>query len=217
MLTAILFDLDGTLVNTDPIHYKVWQDILKDYGIEMDETFYKTRISGGLNQTIIPNILPQLSVEEVMQLAEDKEARFRELGPELKRLAGLDEVLSWTEKHGLKRALVTNAPRKNVDFMLSTLGLTESFEAVILAEETTAGKPDPAPYKLALSSLNVVAEQALAFEDSPSGIIAAVGAGIFTVGIASTHEHEDLYKAGAKNVVADFTDSSLLELLKKMI
>lgn len=217
MLAAILFDLDGTLVNTDPIHYKIWQDILRDYGIEIDENFYKTRISGGLNPTIIPKILPQLSAEEVMQLAEDKETRFRELGPQLKRLAGLDEVLLWTEKHGLKRGLVTNAPRKNVDFMLSALGLTESFKPVIVAEETTAGKPDPTPYKLALRSLNIVPEQALAFEDSPSGIIAAVGAGIFTVGIASTHESEDLYEAGAQSVATDFTDSSLLELLEKMI
>lgn len=216
MLAAILFDLDGTLVNTDPIHYKVWQIILRYYGIEMDETFYKTRISGRLNPIIISDILPQLSAEEGIQLAEDKEARFREFSSEVNRLVGLDEVLSWTEKYGLKRGLVTNAPRKNVDFMLSALGLTESFESVILAEETTAGKPDPAPYKLALSSLNVVPEQALAFEDSPSGIIAAVGAGIFTVGIASTHEHGDLYAAGAQMVVADFADSSLLDLLEKM-
>ena len=72
MLEAILFDLDGTLVNTDPIHYKAWQEILRNYGLEIDETFYKTRISGRLNPVIIQDILPQLSIAEGEQLAEDK-------------------------------------------------------------------------------------------------------------------------------------------------
>ncbi|MBD1921356.1 HAD-IA family hydrolase [Microcoleus sp. FACHB-831] len=215
MLAAILFDLDGTLVNTDPFHYKAWQEILREYGIEIDEFFYKTRISGRLNPEIIEDILPQLSLEEGVQFAEDKEARFRNLAPLLKPLAGLDEVMSWTKQCGLKRALVTNAPRKNVHFLLSVLGLTESFDSVILAEEAIAGKPDPAPYQLALNDLNITAEQALAFEDSPSGIRSSVGAGIRTIGIASTHDPKALYAVGAEKVVPDFTAESLWTLLKR--
>ena len=192
MLAAILFDLDGTLVNTDPLHYKAWQEILRDYRLNIDEAFYTRRISGRLNSVIIQDILPHLSLEEGQQLAEEKEARFRELAPELKPLAGVSDILAWTEECGLKRAVVTNAPRKNAHFMLKVLGLTDAFATLVLAEEAVAGKPDPAPYQLALSHLGIAPESAIAFEDSPSGI-------------RSKH----LCEVGAEMAVPDFTASPL--------
>lgn len=214
MLSAILFDLDGTLVNTDPLHYTIWKEILKDYGLEIDQTFYDTRISGGLNPLILKQILPHLSEAENLQLSEYKEARFRELASELKPVAGLDRILAWTEECNLKRALVTNAPRKNVELMLSVLGLTEAFNPVLIAENVGVAKPDPALYKMGLNLLNIAPEQGLVFEDSPSGIRSAVGAGILTVGIASTHNPLALLEAGAFNVVPDFTDEQVWNLLR---
>lgn len=209
MLAAILFDLDGTLVNTDPLHYKAWQEILRDYRLNIDEAFYTRRISGRLNSVIIQDILPHLSLEEGQQLAEEKEARFRELAPELKPLAGVSDILAWTEECGLKRAVVTNAPRKNAHFMLKVLGLTDAFATLVLAEEAVAGKPDPAPYQLALSHLGIAPESAIAFEDSPSGIRSSVGAGISTIGISSTHDPKHLCEVGAEMAVPDFTASPL--------
>ncbi|AFZ21678.1 HAD family hydrolase [Allocoleopsis franciscana] len=85
MLKAILFDLDGTLVNTDPLHYQTWQEVLRDYGMEIDRTFYKAKISGRLNPVIIQDLLPQLSFEAGQQLANSKEARFREIALSLYR------------------------------------------------------------------------------------------------------------------------------------
>lgn len=213
MLAAILFDLDGTLVNTDILHYSAWQELLRDYGLEIDEAFYQSRISGRLNSLIIQDILPQLSSSEGQQFAEGKEARFRELALTLKPMPGLSELLTWTEKYQLKRAVVTNAPRKNAEFMLSVLGLIDTFSTVVLAEEAPAGKPDPAPYQLALKHFGIPPEAAIAFEDSPSGIRSSSGAGIFTIGIASTYEPEFLCSAGAKMAVPDFTDAQLWELL----
>ncbi|MFB2894052.1 HAD family hydrolase [Aerosakkonemataceae cyanobacterium BLCC-F50] len=210
MLAAILFDLDGTLVNTDPLHFQAWQEMLLNHGIEMDEAFYQSRISGRLNPVIIQDILPHLTLEEGEKFAEDKEARFRDLAPLLKPLAGVEKILAWTKEQGLKTGLVTNAPRKNVDFMLATLELAEIFDTVFVAEEdVTEGKPDPAIYKLALERFNITPDLALAFEDSPSGIRSAVGAGIRTIGIASTHDPQKLYDLGAFKVIPDFTDLSL--------
>lgn len=216
MLAAILFDLDGTLVNTDPLHFQAWQEILLEHGLEIDKVFYQSRISGRLNPIIIQDILPHLSLDEGEKFAEDKEARFRELAPSLKPLCGLERILEWTKEHSLKRGLVTNAPRKNVDFLLEILELAEIFDAVFVAEEdVTAGKPDPALYKLALERLNVTPELALAFEDSPSGILSAVGAGIRTIGIASTHDPQKLSDVGAFKVIPNFADPSLWSLLFK--
>ncbi|MFB2833199.1 HAD family hydrolase [Floridanema evergladense] len=216
MLAAILFDLDGTLVNTDPLHFQAWQEMLLNHGIEMDETFYKSRISGRLNPVIIQDILPHLTLEEGEKFAEAKEARFRELAPSLKPLAGVEKIINWTKEQGLKMGLVTNAPRKNVDFMLANLELTEIFDRLFVAEEDVIeGKPDPAIYKLALEWLNITPELALVFEDSPSGIRSAVGAGIRTIGIASTHDPQKLYDLGAFKVIPDFTDLSLWSLLEE--
>ncbi|MBD2343150.1 HAD family hydrolase [Anabaena subtropica] len=217
MLAAILFDLDGTIVNTDPIHYQAWQQMLSRYSIEIDETFYKSRISGRLNPEIIKDILPELSSAEGIKFADEKEALFRQLAAYLQPLSGFSELIAWTEAYELKRALVTNAPRLNAEFMLETLGITDAFDKIILADDCLAGKPDPAPYQAALSELEIQAEMAIALEDSPSGIRAAVAAGISTVGIASTHDPRVLQEVGAFMAIPDFTDLQLWGLLNSLI
>ncbi|MEA5570780.1 HAD family phosphatase [Calothrix sp. UHCC 0171] len=217
MLTALLFDLDGTLVNTDPIHFLAWQKMLSRYGMEIDESYYQRKISGGLNPEIIANILPQLSPDEAMEFADEKEAMFREMTPNLQRLGGLTELLAWAESQEIKLGLVTNAPRANAIFMLEILGLETTFELIVLAEDEAAAKPDPTPYTVAIERLGVNLEHAIALEDSPSGIRSAVGAGIKTIGIASTHDPQKLCELGAFMAIPDFTDLQLWTFLSSLI
>ncbi|MGL5081227.1 MAG: HAD family hydrolase [Microcoleaceae cyanobacterium] len=209
MLRAILFDLDGTLVNTDPLHFQVWQEILKAYQLEIDQPFYQAKVSGRQNPEIIVDLLPQLSETEVKQFAEHKEARFREIALNLTPLAGVLEALTWLEDRSLKTAVVTNAPRKNAEFMLTVLHLRDRFKTVVLGEEMIAGKPDPAPYQFCLEQLGIQADEAIVFEDSPAGIRSAVGAGIETVGVATTHDPKSLKAFGASRVIDDFQDVDL--------
>lgn len=213
MLRAILFDLDGTLVNTDPLHYETWKDILNHHGITIDHSSYKVYISGRTNPVIIQDLLPHLSTTEAEQLAIDKEARFREIALNLQPLTGLWKFIEWIEKQQLQKAVVTNAPPENAKFMLDVLQLADIFKLVILAGKMTVGKPDPAAYQLCLEKLGISAQEAIAFEDSRSGIKSAVGAGIYTVGVASTHEPESLLEAGASIVINDFSDEKLQQLL----
>ncbi len=215
MFSAILFDLDGTMVNTDPIHFLIWQEILADFGINVDRPFYDKYISGGHNPEIVKEILPQLSDEEGLKFADDKEARFRQLGTELKPLPGLLDLLEWIDSLNIKKAVVTNAPSLNAEFMLDALNLTDRFEIVILGEKSPKPKPDPAPYQEALEALNVSNERVIAFEDSPSGIRSAVGAGIYTIGVATTHFPENIIAQGASMVIPDFTSPKLWELLNR--
>ncbi|MBX9255845.1 HAD-IA family hydrolase [Desmonostoc muscorum CCALA 125] len=217
MLAAILFDLDGTIVNSDPIHYRAWKEMLLDFSIEIDETFYKSRISGRLNPEIVQDILPQLSLAERENFADEKEALFRKVASDLQPLSGFYELLAWTDTHQLKRALVTNAPRLNAEYMLEVLGIKEAFHTIVLADDCIAGKPDPAPYQVALNNLGIQAEEAIALEDSPSGIRAAVGADIRTIGIASTHNPQLLQEVGAFMAIPDFTDLQLWTLLNSLI
>lgn len=217
MLTAILFDLDGTIVNTDPIHYQVWRDILLDYDVEIDEEIYKSRFTGRLNPEIIQDILPNLSLEEGEKLADEKEARFRDRADELKPMEGFSHLIALTEKYGIKRALVTNAPTKNALFMLDILGLKETFDTVVIAEQEAAAKPDPTPYRVALKRLGVNPEQAIAFEDSPSGISSALGAGIPTIGVASSGKPIKMREMGAFMTIYNFMDFEMWAFLNSQM
>jgi HAD superfamily hydrolase (TIGR01509 family) len=212
---ALLFDLDGTLAETDSLHLPTWVATLSPHGIEVDEEFYRESISGRSNLEIVEELLPDLSAEEGRKLAEAKEASFRERAVELEPLPGLLEFMEEAKDRGLSLALVTNAPEQNVEAILLALELGEFFDEVVLSDEVGPVKPDPAPYRAALEKLGVAPEEALAFEDSTSGISSSVAAGIPTVGIASTQVPERLLQAGAFAAVSDFTDPELRGLLNR--
>ena len=214
MLEAILFDLDGTLADTDSIHFAVWQDILVRFDLDLDRNFYRQRISGRTNSKIIKDIIPQLTLEEAWKLATEKEETYRRIANSLKPTPGLDKLLRLTDDAGIKRAVVTNAPEDNAVYMLKVLRLTDTFPTVVMAKDAPPGKPDPAPYQLGLSRLGVIdAQKAIAFEDSAAGIHSAVSAGIYTIGITSSHPAQDLIDAGASMTINDFNHPQLWRLL----
>lgn len=216
MLKAILFDLDGTLTNTDPFHYQTWANVLETHQITIDSSFYKTHISGKTNAEIVKNLFPHFSEQDGLKLANLKESKFRELAVNLEPLPGLNDFLGWVKQQSFKTGLVTNAPRENTDFMLETLNLSNYFDSVILSDEIGIGKPDPAPYQYCLNQLNILAEEAIAFEDSPSGIRSAIAAGIKTIGVASTHEPKILTDLGVALVIKDFKNLALGTYLQKI-
>lgn len=212
-LAALLYDLDGTLVNTDPFHFRVWQEMLREFGLDVDEAFYQSRISGRLNPAIVADLLPHLDQTAAANFIVEKEARFRSLTPQMTPMAGLSEVMEWARGRELKQSVVTNAPVENVHHALRALALESSFDQVVISDLLGIGKPDPAPYLHALQQFEIPAAAAIAFEDSPSGVRSAVAAGIPTVGIASTHDSQVLLSLGAFLVVPDFAASELWEVL----
>lgn len=216
MLDALLFDLDGTLADTDKLHLVAMQQLLHEDGRTLTEAEFEAHISGRANADLCRYLFPDRPLSEHRDFANRKEARFRELSPTLQPTPGLLRLLEYAEARRIGMAVVTNAPRANAEHMLKALGLAGRFEHVLVAEELPKAKPDPLPYLTGLQRLNAHAGQALAFEDSVPGVKAASGAGIFTVGLSTSQTEEVLMAAGAQLVVADFEDERLWEVIRQM-
>lgn len=211
-LKAFLFDLDGTLTHTDPIHLRAFQHLLAEDGLTLDDAGFLEHVSGRANADIGARLFPHRHANHHPDLLRRKEALFREMASDLRPLAG---VLDFIEavRHGDRRlALVTNAPRENAVHILSAIGAGDRFDTIVCGDELPRSKPDPLPYLTALEALGVRADQAVAFEDSPPGVRAAVTAGIRTIGIATTRSENELLTAGAAMVVADYHDLRLSTL-----
>ncbi|QRM28732.1 HAD family phosphatase [Microvirga sp. VF16] len=214
MLKALIFDMDGTLVHSDPVHLEAFAEVLKDEGVAIDEEIYRSKIIGRTNEAIFASLLPHLPVDRHEAYADEKEATFRRMATQLKPLEGLLDLLDWAEGSGIKIALVTNAPRLNADHMLEVLGLAGRFKVEITIEEVERGKPDPLPYLTALERLGIKAEEAIAFEDSPSGMRAAKAAGLFSFGVLTGLTADEMRDVGADGAVMTFRDPALWEILE---
>lgn len=217
MLKALIFDMDGTLVHSDPVHLRAFEEILGPEGIAIDEELYRSSIIGHTNESIFATLLPNHSVAEHEAFAERKEAAFRRLARELEPLDGLIDLLDWAEARGIRIGLVTNAPLLNATHMLDVLGLTERFAVKVTIDQVERGKPNPLPYLTALERLGLRAEEAIAFEDSPSGMKAAKGAGLFTFGVLTGLPAEEMKALGADLTIETFHDQALWELLEQRL
>ncbi|WIE48722.1 HAD-IA family hydrolase [Pseudomonas sp. GM17] len=218
MLNALLFDLDGTLTDTDQLHLLALQQLLlEEEGRVFTHQEFEAHVSGQANANMCRYLFPQRSVAEHEAFADRKEVRFRQLSPRLTPMPGLLRLLDFAREHGIGVCVVTNAPRANAEHMLDVLGLGDRFDSVLVAEELPRAKPDPLPYLTGLECLGASAEAGIAFEDSIPGLTAAVGAGVFTVGLATSQSPEALLAAGAHLVVEDFNDPQLWAVIERML
>jgi len=213
MLKALIFDMDGTLVHSDPVHLQAFAEVLNPEGVTIDEHVYRSAIIGRTNESIFASLLPHRTVEEHAAFADEKEAAFRRLALDLKPLDGLIDVLDWAQERGIRIALVTNAPTLNAEHMLDVLGLAGRFAVQITIDQVERGKPDPLPYLTALERLGVQADEAVAFEDSPSGMKAAKAAGLFAFGVLTGLTAEEMLGLGADATIEDFHAAALWDVL----
>lgn len=209
MTLALLFDLDGTMVDTDPLHIAAWNAMLAPEGRAIDTAFYRSKIMGFDNPTCSAAVFPDRSIDERHALSEGKEAAFRAMLGRLDPTPGLADLLDWADARGVPKAVVTNAPRANAETMLRGLGWRDRFPMLVIGDELARGKPDPLPYLTGLERLGAKAGDAMAFEDSLSGMRACVAAGIESVGLQVALSADALRGAGASLVVRDFADPEL--------
>jgi HAD superfamily hydrolase (TIGR01509 family) len=206
---ALLFDLDGTLVDTDLHHIGAYNELLASYGRSITVEDYRRDVMGFANHDIMRRLFPDLSSARQVELADRKEALFRARLAKLEPTAGLLRLLAWADERSYPMAVVTNAPISNAMAMLEGLELSHRFRRIIVGDELAHGKPHPLPYQTALEQLGMQPSEAIAFEDSTSGVKSASSAGILTVGMTTSLDEEGLRGAGARYTIRDFEDPRL--------
>jgi HAD superfamily hydrolase (TIGR01509 family) len=208
VIKALLFDFDGTLVDTESIDLRTWHEVFEAHGVALPVDRFALRI-GTLTG---PDELEEL--DALLESPSDREAvvagrRQRELELlELEPLRpGVREYLEDAKSLGLRVGIVSSSTRSWIDRNLERLGLLDGWATVVCADgDTTRCKPSPALYVEALEKLGVAAEEAIAIEDSPNGIAAARAAGIFCVAFpndvtqALDFSHADLLLASLEDV-----------------
>ena len=210
---AVIFDMDGVLVNSNPFHLAKWVDFLDHHQISYKEEELPELILGKRNDTAFRHFFgPDITKEESKVLSEELEAAFRKaFGPYAKPLPGLDALIKECHAAGVPMAVASSAMRKNIDFVVDALGYRPYFRSIVSGDEVTHAKPDPEIYLKAAALLGIGPADAVAFEDSYVGIGAVKNAGIKCVAIASTFPIERLAPL-ADLAVPSFEDLSLEKL-----
>lgn len=212
-IRALLFDLDGTLIDTGELHYQATIQALDEFGISIDRAIYDTHIHGNNNTDIVNFFFPDKDSKIQDAYVVAKEGLFRQLLKPTPPLAGLMHVLDWALQRDIPVGLVTNAPVENKDAMLAAMGLQDRFYPIILGDDLPRGKPDPLPFLVALEKLGVPPENAIGFDDSGHGIRAVVAANMYCVGVSTSLSGQQLAALGADLVIADFTARELQDIL----
>ena len=212
---ALLFDLDGTLVDSDARHFAAFQLIFAPFGIALDQATYNARIHGSSNDLIGKAFLSHLTPERRRAVLDEKEAAFRADLADIEPIPGAVELLDLADQLGLRRAVVTNGPRANADAALDALGLADRLAIVVIGAELERAKPDPLPYLRGLELTGAAASRSVAFEDSPTGVRSAAAAGLAVVGLTTSLDEAALVEAGALFAAADFTDPRIRALIEE--
>ena len=204
-IAGLVFDMDGTLVDNMHFHHRAWKEFLSIHGIHItDEEFHRKNV--GTIREVIPKFMPHVQDPDwIMELGMQKEAVYRQLyGPHIKPLDGLDAFLSKAYQAGIPIALATAADAKNIEFTLEGLGMAHYFSAITGSEEVKQGKPHPDVYLVSAGKLQADPKACIAFEDTPSGIRAALAAGMQVVGLATTHRREELQEFPLLDIIDDY-------------
>jgi beta-phosphoglucomutase len=215
MKYAFLFDMDGVIVDSNPVHKIALKQFCRQHGHDLTEEQLREKIYGRTNKDWIPNVFGAISKELARQYADEKEALFRELyRKDIAPLAGLLSFLDQSEQLGVPKAIATSAPRENVDFTLSLTGTEKYFSTILDESFVTRGKPDPEIYLKTAAALGFDPAQCIVFEDSLSGVLAGKAAGCKVVGVATTHTPEELRETDL--VIHDFTEITVAALLDRL-
>ena len=208
-MRAVLWDLDGVLVDSGPFHFQAWRELMASVGRELSEADFR-RTFGMRNDTVLRDLLGELPPAEVERLAVRKEELFRRAARgNIVALPGALALLRLLRERGFRLAVVSSAPYANIELMLRSLGVEADFEVVVAGEDVTRGKPNPEGFLLAAERLGVKPAECVVIEDAQAGVEAAKRGGMRCVGVCHDRPREALAKADL--VVEGLDDPAVAE------
>lgn len=216
---AILWDVDGTLVDTGELHFQSWCTL----AAEIDKPFTRADFAGTFgwrNPEIIPKLFgSHYTSDEVTRLGNRKEDLYRvEAEKGVALLPGVQALLTAATHAGIRQAIGSSAPRRNIDLILQLTQTHGHFAAIVAMEDTQRGKPDPEVFARGGQLLGIAPERCIVLEDAPVGVQAAKAAGMHAIGVTFVAHHpaEKLRAAGADRVVHTLEEVTV-EMLRDLI
>ncbi len=207
---AILWDLDGVLVDSRDAHLEAWRALCAETGRPFDRAYFE-RTFGLRNEDIVGGYWTDVGPEERRRLERRKEELFRERAAgRIRALPGSVDLVREAARRGLRQAIVSSTPRENIALALRAIGLEGAFDAIVSGDDVARGKPDPEGYLLAARRLGVEPRRCVVVEDAPAGVEAGRRAGAKTLGLARDREPSAL---GADVVARDLRDASVRRAL----
>ena len=208
MIKAIIFDMDGLMLDSERVTFECYQERLKDMNLTMDEEFYKTLLGKpikGIYQRfydVYGNDFPiQNVIQDVHQLMAE---RFETEGVPVKK--GLVELLHYLKDNNYKTIVATSSNRDRVDKILAQAKITEFFDDSICGDEVTKGKPNPEVFLKSCQKLGVNVDEAIVLEDSEAGIQASYDANIKVICIPDMKYPEKQYEEKTFKILKDLTE-----------
>jgi len=213
MIKGIIFDMDGTIVDSLPYHYEAWKIFFKENKVQNFSEKLNEYKGGGtldLMRTVYGN---QYSKKELKKMSEDKEKIFRKIYKgEIKQILGFTKFLKELKSKNIMIGLASNAIRKNVTMIINELEIYDHFDSIICGDEVINGKPNPEMFNETIDRFNINKDECLIFEDSLEGVLAAKNSGIKVIGITSSSSNKVLTDAGCVMSISDYLDFKLLDI-----
>jgi HAD superfamily hydrolase (TIGR01509 family) len=202
---AVIFDMDGVLIDSGAHHRQAWIVLLGELGVTPPPGFWRRTI-GRPSVEAVPLLLgASVAPAEARRLANRKHAHYETLAAAgMPAVPGVRAFVDVLRARGVPLAVATSARRVDTVELLGPLGLLDRFAAIVAAEDVTRGKPDPEVYLRAAERLGTPARACLVFEDAVVGVQAARAAGMRVIGVATTYQADDLLAAGAERAIATF-------------
>ncbi len=215
MKFAIIFDMDGVMIDNMDSHIHAWKEFCKRHGFELPEDKMKENIYGRKNSEILKYLFGnELTPNKKEEYSEEKEAIYREVYEEhVKPVKGLIEFLESIKD--IPHAVATSAPPENVKLIMKNLDLKKYFDVIVDESMITMGKPNPEIYLKAADRIGIDPKDCIAFEDTFAGINAVKNAGMKVIALATSHTREEL---DADLIINDFTEidiDKIKEIMKK--
>ncbi len=211
MMKAIIFDMDGTMVDNMMVHNQAWQIELRKHGIDMSLSEIKEKIHGVNVELLEKNFGDRFTAQERIEISKQKELRYQALfAKEIKLIKGLGRFLNELHTAKIPMAIGTAAPPENVEFVLNHLPIKPYFQSILHSDDVVNGKPDPEIFIKSAERLGVDVSDCLVFEDSITGAETAERAGCDTIIVTTVHEAEEFSNFNhIKRFIKDYSDMTL--------